>query len=72
MDTVANREDPDEMPHNAAFHQGSALFAKTRLIFRKEIQYFFEITSCDSSIYTIWTLTSWRNRTIPLVLKGLT
>ena len=22
MDTLENSEDPDEMPHNAAFHQG--------------------------------------------------
>ena len=22
MDTLANSVDPDEMPHNAAFHQG--------------------------------------------------
>ena len=22
MDTFTNNEDPDEMPHNAAFHQG--------------------------------------------------
>ena len=26
-----HREDPDEMPHNVAFHQ----FAKTKMIFRE-------------------------------------
>ena len=25
MSTLANREDPDEMQHNAAFHQGNTV-----------------------------------------------
>ena len=33
MSTFANSEDPDEMPHNAAFHQG-LLFVKVK----KDIQ----------------------------------
>ena len=35
MGTFANSEDPDEMQHNAAFHQGiHCLFAKIKTIFR--------------------------------------
>ena len=29
--TFANSEDPDEMPHNAAFHQGYTLFVKEKI-----------------------------------------
>ena len=28
--TLANNEDPDEMPHNAAFYQGLHIFAKIK------------------------------------------
>ena len=42
MGTFANSVDPDKMPPKAAFHLGSALFAKTKSIFREEVQYFFE------------------------------
>ena len=38
MGTLPNNEDPDEMSHNAAFHQGLhclAVFAKTKMIFRE-------------------------------------
>ena len=33
--TLASSEEPDEMPHHAAFSSGSALFAKTKSIFRE-------------------------------------
>ena len=36
MGTLANNEDPDEMPHNVTFHQGLALFAKTKKASEKE------------------------------------
>ena len=41
MSTFANSEDPDEMQHNAAFHQGlhSTLFVKVK----KRIQCFLKI-----------------------------
>ena len=40
MGTLANTEDPDEMPHNAAFHQGlHCLLAKS--IFRERNIIFF-------------------------------
>ena len=38
MGTMANSEDPDEYVDNSS---GSALFAKTKLIFREKIQYYF-------------------------------
>ena len=35
MGTLANSEDPDEMQHNAAFHQGlQCLLIETKTIFR--------------------------------------
>ena len=40
MSMFANSEDPDEMPHNAAFHQGlHCLFVKVKTIFRQKIKY---------------------------------
>ena len=35
MHTLANSEDPNEMPH-AAFHWGSTLFAATKMFFREK------------------------------------
>ena len=36
MGPMANSEDPDEMPHKAAFHQGlHCLFAKKKWIYRE-------------------------------------
>ena len=32
----ANSEDPNEMQHNAAFHQGATLFVKVKQIFRQK------------------------------------
>ena len=32
MDTMANSEGPDGMPHNAAFHQGLHFFAEVKTI----------------------------------------
>ena len=31
---MANSEDPDEMQHNAAFHQGMHVFSKIKTTFR--------------------------------------
>ena len=50
MGTLANIVDPDEMPQYVAFHQG-LLFAKLILIFRERNTIFFEIITCDPSIY---------------------
>ena len=37
MSSFANSEGPDEMQHNAAFHQGSTLFVKVKQIIRQKI-----------------------------------
>ena len=44
MRTLANSEDPDEMPHCLLSPKQSSY---------KEIQYYFEVITCDTSIYTI-------------------
>ena len=41
MGTLANSEDPNEMWHNVALDSGSALFAKTKWIFRERNRIFF-------------------------------
>ena len=41
MGTMANSEDPDEMLHKAAYHQGLHCFAKTKLILREKNIIFF-------------------------------
>ena len=55
MGTLANSEDPDEMLHNAAFHQGLHCLLRQKPIFqRKKYNFFlFEIITCDPSIYTM-------------------
>ena len=53
MGTLANSEDPDEMLHNAAFHQGLHLLLRQDQSLEEEIhvQYFFRIVTCDPSLY---------------------
>ena len=41
--TMANSEDPDEMPHKAAFHQGLHCLLKQIRSSEKEIQYFWKL-----------------------------
>ena len=41
MCTLANSEDPDEMPQDAAFHQGLHCLLRQKGSSEKEIQYFF-------------------------------
>ena len=53
MGILTNSEDPDEMLHNAAFHQGLRCLLRQNLASEKEIQYFLEIITCDPSIYTM-------------------
>ena len=53
MGTLANSEDPDEMPHCVAFHQGLQSLLWPNQSFEKEIQYFIKIITCDPSIYTM-------------------
>ena len=43
MRALVNSEDPDEMPHDAAFHQGlHCLLIQTKTIFRERIKILFE------------------------------
>ena len=54
MCTLAKSEDPDEMPHNAAFHQGLHWLLSQNQISERKIQYLFlEIITFDPSIYTM-------------------
>ena len=53
MGTLANSEDPDEMLHNAALHQGLQYLLRRNQSPEKEIQYILEITTCYSSIHTL-------------------
>ena len=50
MDTFTNSEDPDEMPHYAAFHQGLHCLLRQNQSSGKEIQHCLEIVNCDSLI----------------------
>ena len=47
MRSLANSEDPDEMPHNPAFHHGSTLFAMAKTIFRERNTFYVEIITSD-------------------------
>ena len=50
MSTLANSADPDEMPHIVAFHQGLHCLLRQKQSSVKELQFYFEIIICDSSI----------------------
>ena len=45
MSTFANSEDPDEMQHNAAFHQGLHCLLKVKKIFRQKKTFVFFIAA---------------------------
>ena len=53
MGTLANNDDPDEMQHNAAFHQG--LYCLLGLIQPSGIEVYinFENSTCDPLKYTM-------------------
>ena len=51
MHTLANSEDPDEMPHNAAFHQGLHYLLREKQFSEKEIRFLLEIITCDLGMY---------------------
>ena len=53
ISTMANSEDPDEMPHDAAFHQGLFSLLRQYRFSEKEIQYFFEIITYDHVLNTM-------------------
>ena len=49
---LANSEEPDEMPHNVAFHLGLHYLPRQNQSLEKEIC-FLEIITSDPSIYTM-------------------
>ena len=50
---MANSDDPDEMPHNAAFHQGQHCLVRQNPTSGKEYYIFLEIITCVPSIYVM-------------------
>ena len=52
MGTLANSEDPDEMQHNAAFHQGLYCLLRLKQSSGTEIHH-LEKSTCDPLKYTI-------------------
>ena len=52
-DIDTNSEDPEEMPKNAAFHQGLHCLLKQKQSSEKEMQIYFEIITCDPLMYTM-------------------
>ena len=52
MSTLANSEDPDEMPHDAAFHQGQYCLLRQEQISEKKIQFQLEIITYNPLIFT--------------------
>ena len=54
MYPLANTEDPDEMPHTVAFHQGLHCFPlETKMMFRERNTILSEIITVDLSISTM-------------------
>ena len=52
MGTMANSEDPDEMPHKAAFHQGLHC-CQDEINFQRMKSVFSGSITCDPSTYTM-------------------
>ena len=53
MCTLANHEDPDEMPHIEAFHQGLLYLLRQNDLQRTKYNFYLVIITCDPSIYTM-------------------
>ena len=51
--TFTNSEDPDEMPHNAAFHLGLHCLLRQKQTSEKDIKFYLEIITCDPLIFTM-------------------
>ena len=47
MGTLAKSEDPDEMQHNAAFHQGLPCLLRLKQPSRTEVHHNIETFTCD-------------------------
>ena len=54
MVNFANSEDPDEMPHNAAFHQG--LHCLPRQNRSSEVKYFLTFNNFLTGVTALWSL----------------
>ena len=52
MCSLANSEDPDEMLHDTAFHQGLHCSLRQDGYSEKEMQIYLEIVTCELEIYT--------------------
>ena len=53
MSSFANNEDPDEMPHYTAFHQGLHCLLGQKQSLEKENTIYLELITCHPSIYTV-------------------
>ena len=53
MGILANSENPDEMPHYAAFHQGVHCLPRPKQSSVKEIHLCLEIITCEPFICTM-------------------
>ena len=53
MNTLANSDDPDEMLHIVAFHQGLHCLLSQNESLVKEKQFYIAIKTCDPSIHTM-------------------
>ena len=51
MCSLANSGDPGKMLHNAVFHQGLHCWLRQKRSSEKELQFYFEIITCDPSNY---------------------
>ena len=51
--TTADREDPDQMLHNVAFHQGLHCLLRQKWSSGKKLQFCLEIKTCDPLNYTM-------------------
>ena len=49
---ATNKEDLNEMPHNAAFHQDLHCLLRPNQSSEKEIQFYLEIKACEPLICT--------------------
>ena len=64
MGTMANSEDPDERPNNAAFHQGLHCLPRQIDLQRKKYNQ-NEIITCDASIYIL------RENSLAIIYNGV-
>ena len=51
--TLANSEDPDEMQHHAAFHQGLHCLLRLKQRSKSEIHHYLKNPTCDPLKYTM-------------------